>query len=177
MVIAFRGTEFKSDIDWAADVSNVIDIINVQGQYKDALIYTKNVLSQYKNARIVGHSLGGGLAMYTAGMTGAPATTFNAAKLGLPARIDINNNATTNNGVAAVRNFVYSNEPVQFILSDAGYLGTPTHFGEQKEGVDFSAHSIDATIGYMTYVRGAIELTKKEIANVKAGTISTAVFY
>lgn len=79
-VVAFKGTDMTSLEDWGTNVQ--------QGLGMETAYYTQaNRIGQTATTmkpgqvRFVGHSLGGGLASSAAAMSGAEATTFNAAGL------------------------------------------------------------------------------------------------
>lgn len=90
IVIAFRGTEpFAFDGDLTADYNQVLAGINVnpkglnekpdiQTQFKSALEFVQKVQTKYKPKYLTttGHSLGAGLATYTAAELDLKATTF-----------------------------------------------------------------------------------------------------
>lgn len=90
IVIAFRGTEFgKFDGDVTADYNQIVAGINVNykgtyekpevlTQFKLALEFVEKVQTKYKPKTIAttGHSLGAGLAQYTAAELNLSATTF-----------------------------------------------------------------------------------------------------
>ena len=89
--VVFRGTDITSIKDWA---TNVNQLFWKPEQYKAAEEFTKRVvLSQCGNGnvspeclarfRVVGHSLGGGLAQHVARVNGLDGYTYNAAGLGL----------------------------------------------------------------------------------------------
>ncbi len=81
-VLAFRGTEAMSPLDWISDITQILnDYISADiSQYRaavDLAALLKNQLGN--NLQITGHSLGGGLAQASALYTGLKATCFEAA--------------------------------------------------------------------------------------------------
>jgi filamentous hemagglutinin family protein len=135
-VIAFRGTEKTSIVDWITDIEHVK---KVPLQYDEGLSYTIKAIQKYgiDNLSMVGHSLGGGIAMYASANTGVSATTFNPAKL-WPSTIISSGfqNLFTNNPVGPVKNFVFDNEAVQYLGSDYfGYYGGFEKINLYSEGL------------------------------------------
>ncbi len=85
-VLAFRGTEFSADLYskvndlWADAAGNPAGI---EEQYIEAAQYAMELQAKgYSNLKLVGHSLGGGLAQYASYQTGLEAITYNAADPG-----------------------------------------------------------------------------------------------
>lgn len=75
IVVAYRGTDFGSPIDWLNNFSVV-----EPPQYRQAYAHLKGLRMRYPNARItaVGHSLGGGIAMnMSLRLDGVDAVAFN----------------------------------------------------------------------------------------------------
>jgi hypothetical protein len=79
-VLAFRGTERGAPgrKDWRANRDQVSGSIG--DKYRQVYELSKNT-KLYSSDRVVGHSLGGGLAAAYGAATGKPVTTFNAAGL------------------------------------------------------------------------------------------------
>ena len=88
IAIVFEGTNMKSVRDWLTNISQLSNtpISNIPNQYNEALKYADKIIKKYDNENtiitICGHSLGGGLAQFSAGTLGARAYTFNTAGLG-----------------------------------------------------------------------------------------------
>lgn len=150
--VVFRGSEspLTDPNDW---LNNVSHIIGVPDQYTEGLIYTRNAISAFGEVDLVGHSLGGGIAMYSAAMTGSDATTFNPAKLWSNST-ELVINFTPSNGTGSVKNFVFDNEAVQYAGSDSGYFGGFNKINLYSEGI-FGDH-------YLTHVN-AVRATIDQI--------------
>lgn len=80
-VVAFKGTTFSSTEDWNNNIQQGMG--NKSKYYTRAMRISAQIADSTDSANIeyVGHSLGGGLASAAAAVSGAPATTFNAAGL------------------------------------------------------------------------------------------------
>lgn len=78
IVVAFRGTEGLTNLDAVTDAWNVLF---GSEQYLEAIRLVRSVQRRHPGVEILltGHSLGGGLAAYSAAMTGLPAIPLNAA--------------------------------------------------------------------------------------------------
>lgn len=76
-VLAFAGTD--SILDGLVDLAQATG--GLPTQYQQALAMTLEYKSQYANLYLTGHSLGGGLAAYSAVYTNVPASTINPAPL------------------------------------------------------------------------------------------------
>jgi hypothetical protein len=78
LVLSFKGTDPKSADDWKNDL---IQSFGYKSDYYSRAIQIASDVSRktHGHFEIVGHSLGGGLAAAAAIVTGAHATTFNAA--------------------------------------------------------------------------------------------------
>jgi len=86
-VIAIEGTKPTDINDLITDASQLMESTDTPKQYTLARKYVKQLRytdSKYKNATIVGHSLGGGIAQYLAVSFGMKAYTFNTAGLSSP---------------------------------------------------------------------------------------------
>lgn len=126
--VVFRGSENPKNphnlsTDW---VNNVAHVIQVPFQYTEGLDYARKQMVAYggiNNVSLVGHSLGGGIAMYSAAMTGMDAVTFNPAKLWGASTAASINFAANDVPIGAVTNYVFDNELVQWFSSDSGYYG------------------------------------------------------
>jgi len=80
ILIAYAGTDVYFDTTAQDARENVIQGLGMQSlQYAQALSFAKSVQGKYPDhdLRLVGHSLGGGLACATSMRTDIPATTFN----------------------------------------------------------------------------------------------------
>lgn len=79
-VLAFRGTDFDSQVDWQ---NNVEAIKGVSTQQREAVALALSIKSaadaNMADLQFTGHSLGGNLAAVSSIATGLPAVTFNAA--------------------------------------------------------------------------------------------------
>src|SRR5262249_39548833 len=82
-VIAYRGTQPSSGTDWEQDKDARFWKLGepVPTQYEAAgRLATLIGKDEGRNLTLTGHSLGGGLASYAGGLTGANAVTFNGAR-------------------------------------------------------------------------------------------------
>ena len=79
IICAFAGTSTYKDV-----INDILQPLGVSPQYNEALIFGKEVCNKYKDKEIVfvGHSMGGGEAVYCALECGKNAYTFNPAGLG-----------------------------------------------------------------------------------------------
>lgn len=86
LVVAFRGTQFESLVDWKNNALNTVGLasFNWDGQLNTALAYFRSVRSIYASSEcaVCGHSLGGFLASMVAIREGVLGVTFNPAPLG-----------------------------------------------------------------------------------------------
>jgi hypothetical protein len=80
VVVAFRGTEPTSVMDWVADGQQALG--GASGQYANAISVAQQAQAEYgASTEFTGHSLGGGLASAASLKTGLHADTFNPANL------------------------------------------------------------------------------------------------
>lgn len=86
LVVAFRGTNFDSAIDWKNNALNTVGLasVNWDSQLNTALAYFRSVRSTYDSSEcaVCGHSLGGFLASMVALRENVLGVTFNPAPLG-----------------------------------------------------------------------------------------------
>lgn len=82
IVIAYRGTDTNSGVDWKANASALLNPLAAPEQYNQALDLVDDVRERFPDAAIslTGHSLGGGLASYAGYKRSIPTVTFNAAR-------------------------------------------------------------------------------------------------
>jgi hypothetical protein len=122
-VLVFCGTNMDSMADWANNIAQGFGF--VPGQYQQALLDAQRCQTQYPNLFLVGHSLGGGLASFASGMTGAPMIGFNSAGLGAGSMAMIAANGLPISP-EQMNQYLVRGE----ILSDySTYVGQPADFG------------------------------------------------
>lgn len=80
-ILAFQGTDFDSRVDWENNLKQGLGLESPQ--YKQANRVAREFADAFADEKrsLTGHSLGGGMAAYSALATGIDATTFNAAGL------------------------------------------------------------------------------------------------
>lgn len=85
MVVAYRGTQFESRVDWENNLRNTAGLTNWNSQLNQALSYYEAVKHLYgpNNTAVCGHSLGGFLASMVSLKLGVLGVAFNAAPLGV----------------------------------------------------------------------------------------------
>lgn len=82
-VIVFRGSDEGKD--WPDNAIQASGLLSKQ--YREGLAYAKAMKKDYGDIVVTGHSLGGGIAQYSAGQLGLEAWTFNPAGLGSEAQL------------------------------------------------------------------------------------------
>lgn len=147
IVVAFRGTEFgKGDRDVTADYNQIVAGINVnlkgryekpdeQTQFKSALKFVENVQTKYKPKTITttGHSLGAGLAQYTAAELNLSATTF--AGPNVYAILSPEAKERVDKGVTQqyIKDFAHVNDPVGNFKHGDPWVGQKFYVKENKK--------------------------------------------
>ena len=143
-VYAFAVTEdFK---DW---VQNGFQLIGLSSQYSQSYKNTERVIENIGNNELtlVGHSLGGGLASYSAIKTGNKAITFNAAGV---STLTIGCKNFLDKYTANIDAYILLTDPLNIIQNNTKYL--PSNIGDRyylipKDWGSFSnGHSIDSII-------------------------------
>lgn len=146
-VLVFRGTEPSSlpdsniwdmIVDMGADFAQLL-LPTGSSQYDLAQLFVLILRQQGHNiSHITGHSLGGGLAQYTAALTGIPATVFNAAGLGKKnkERVEKTVGCTATSGCTHINNVTFGDD----IVSPAGtQLGVQNHISANSRPTNVSS--------------------------------------
>ena len=111
IICAFAGS--KTIKDWA---NNATQLVGLSQQYEEARDFAKEIVSQYGTSKVlfVGHSQGGGEAVYCACCYGANAVIFNPAALSFPTKIMGMTEYTQN---AKITTVVFSSDVLDFVQS------------------------------------------------------------
>lgn len=119
--LVFRGTNQLKD--WSANINQALSNIIDDATYLRAYHFSKNIVEKIQDNKmgkvtIVGHSLGGGLAMYSAGRIGSniPAITFNTAALGPASRNRVNQNY--GNQVPPFEHYIFDNDILSKLIEN-----------------------------------------------------------
>lgn len=169
VVIAFRGTEFDNLKDLKADIEQ---LWKKPEQYKNALIFANKILQNRSksNIHITGHSLGGGLAQYTAASLGLPATTFNAAGLFAPTR----DQEITSFWSENIKNITYGGD----LVSEFGTLIGPEIILNKDNGAILKVldnHSMDTMLGYIKERKNADFWKQKKYTKFESDSIEKII--
>ncbi len=119
--LVFRGTNQLKD--WPTNINQALSNIIDDATYLRAYHFSKNIVEKIQDNKmgkvtIVGHSLGGGLAMYSAGRIGSniPAITFNTAALGPASRNRVNQNY--GNQVPPFEHYIFDNDILSKLIEN-----------------------------------------------------------
>lgn len=130
LVMAYRGTEVTSLVDWKASVAQGADLDS--SQYDQASKYATEVWKATQgNVIFTGHSLGGGLAGAAAYATGGDAITFNSSGLSARYAQGISGNITNyyvyGDALSTTQHFwpLYGAQGTQVILPPSSPLENP----------------------------------------------------
>lgn len=141
--IVFRGSDdnmAKLEADWK---TNLAQVVSVPAQYEKAYNFSKSIMDKINSngkgsvISIIGHSLGGGLTMYAAGMLGnTDSVTFNASPLWKTSTTleDIfDKNRYGSHKVGNMENYVFDNDILDTVTPDVAV----EYFGKGKTKIDF----------------------------------------
>jgi len=157
-VLAFTGTD--EFIDWAADETQAT--VGFSSQYNRAVDLAGKLQKKLgqMNLRLVGHSLGGGLASTAALVHGLEATTFNPA--GVHTVTLWSHNADRDKAEKLITAHCVKGEiltsvqdanwvPIGLLLPDT--VGNIRHISDPKAGNPLERHGIDAVLRALDYVQ------------------------
>jgi hypothetical protein len=149
--LILQGTNIFSGPDWFTNLAQGAGF--VPDQYGQAAADTERYRQTYPNLVVGGHSLGGGLANYAAGMTGVNSTVLNPAGLGAGSRQNIAGTGLVNRPPSQVHN-MDNDVLTQYVNPLTGQESGDIHDYKTPEGMDpFTAHQtnpeggIGATVG------------------------------
>lgn len=119
-VLAFQGTDVKDWRDIRTDVANALGVLTAQYQAAAMIARQEKTVPEsdvFFRLILVGHSLGGGMAQYAAGMTGVDAVTFNPAAVASTATALMKLRGGENGH--RVRNYCYVGDPLTMVVNPA----------------------------------------------------------
>lgn len=161
-VYATAGTNPLNLTDWQ---NNIAQLCGESDQYEEAMLNAKEIAKMVKNENadlwFVGHSLGGGLAMYNSMATAFPAIVFNPAGISsetksklefVPTEEDINKRitvfCTTNDLLTLLQDASQHFEGMKSVFPNA--CGTRYYLAPTVVSEPLSSHTIQVVVSSMT---------------------------